>query len=185
MAEKKSRESKTLVIEQKAGDSFHHDGSLQVHGDCEKPPVKHQIQHATHPQQPLVHMVCWDADHPCECKVSGEITLKGDEKAPLHVRMAHHFANDHHQTHKLEPLDHALKVNTALAEPIHHALQMRTPLQLRFCNPWHIASDYVMELRMGKNRVMSLRLTGATVATPQQCEDDPCPQPKTTPPGNP
>ena len=170
-------EEKTIVITQKEEQAFKHDGSLEVHGDCEKPPVKHQVLHATAPQQPLVHMVCWDEDNDCNCKISGEVTLKGDEKNPVQVRMAHHFANEHRQLHKVEPLDHALVVDTGLAKPIHHALQMRTPLQLRFCNPWHVASDYVMELRMGKNRVMSLRLTGATVATPQPCEE-PCPEPK-------
>ncbi len=167
-------EEKRVVLTQEKDEPLRHQGSLEVHGDCDQPPLKHQVLHATAPHQPLVHMVCWEEDSSCSCTLDGEVTIKGDEKAPLHVRMAHEFANEHQQLHKVEPLDHALNVNTALAEPIHHALQMRTPLQLRFCNPWHIASDYVMELRMGNNRVMSLRLTGATVATPQQCED-PCP----------
>jgi hypothetical protein len=47
---------------------------------------------------------------------------------------------------------------------------MRTPLEVRFCNPWHIASDYRLEVNLGKNRVMGIRLSGATVATPQPCE---------------
>lgn len=167
-------EEKTITLTQEEDEQFRHQGSLGVHGESDKPALKHQLLHATTPQQPLVHMVCWDEDANCACRLDGEITIKGDEKAPLQVRMSHEFANEHQQTHKVEPLDHALNVNTALAEPIHHALQMRTPLQLRFCNPWHIASDYVMELRIGKSQLMSLRLTGATVATPQQCED-PCP----------
>ena len=57
----------------------------------------------------------------------------------------------------------------------HHALQMRTPLQVRFCNSWQIASDYTIEIRLGDNRVIGVRLTGATVAKPLPCDDDePC-----------
>jgi hypothetical protein len=66
-------------------------------------------------------------------------------------------------------------VNTQLAQPIHHALQLRTPLELRFCNPWHLVSDYILEINLGNNRVISVRLTGATVATPQPCDNQGCP----------
>ena len=59
----------------------------------------------------------------------------------------------------------------------------RSPLDVRFCNPWHVASDYRVEVNLGQNRVIGIRLSGATVATPQACED-PCPPPvpgRTTP----
>ena len=72
--------------------------------------------------------------------------------------MAHHFSNTHNQHLKVDPLEHELKVATKLAEPIHHALQMRTPLELRFCNPWHITSNYVFDFTMGKSQVLSLSL---------------------------
>ena len=64
------------------------------------------------------------------------------------------------------------------------AVILRTPLQLRFCNPWHIASDYTVEVTLGERRLWSVRLTGATVATPQPCADDGCP-PAPSHPGRP
>lgn len=178
-------EEEIVTVTQKDAERFALDhGGLAVYGECDKPPMQHQfggqVVHTTSPKQPLVHMVCWEQEEPCKMEVDARVTVAGDEKAPLHVRMHHHFENDHHQTHKVEPLDHSLRVQTKLAEPIHHALQMRTPLQLRFCNPWHVASDYQMEIRMGNNRLISVRLTGATVATPQPCEDEPCPPVVTT-----
>ncbi|HLA43848.1 MAG TPA: hypothetical protein VJZ27_10450, partial [Aggregatilineales bacterium] len=82
--------------------------------------------------------------------------------------------------------DHTLKVDTKLAEPIHHALQLRTPLSVHFCNAWHIASDYVVQVAAGERTLFSIRLTGATVATPQPCDDNEnCDPPYKTHPGHP
>lgn len=138
--------------------------------------MKHDVAHFSSTERPLVHMVCWEEENSCRVTVDGAVTLRGDDKSPVNVRMDHAFHGDHHQTHEVAPLDHTLNVRTALAEPMHHALQMRTPLQLRFCNPWHVASDYQLDIRFGKNQIASVRLTGATVATPQPCEA-PCPEP--------
>jgi hypothetical protein len=52
---------------------------------------------------------------------------------------------------------------------------MLTPFELRLCNPWHVASDYQMDIKLWDCRVISVRLTGATVARPQPCEVDDCP----------
>lgn len=146
-----------LILRQNEGDAL----ALEHAGRVEH---KAELVHATTPERPLVHMVMWDEK--ANVDVKGRLVLAGDDKAPLEVRMHHAFDNDHRQTHRIE---------TALERPVHHALQMRTPLQVRFCNPWHVASDYTMEIRMGDNRVISVRLTGATVATPQPCPDDkPC-----------
>lgn len=83
---------------------------------------------------------------------------------------------------KVEQFGHTMDVSTALAMPIHHALQMRTPLQVRFCNTWHVASDYVVDIKMGDRSLFSIHLTGATVATPQPCpEEEPCPPPMAHP----
>jgi hypothetical protein len=148
------------------------DGGLALFGDAQKPSLKHL--HSTH--APLVHMVCWDESKPCKMDVSGKLELTGSEQHPVEVKMHHHFANVHHQTMKVDPLDHHLKVNTRLSEPIHHALQMRTPLELRFCNPWHMTSNYIFDFKIGRTEVLSIRVTGATVCTPQPCGDDkPCP----------
>ncbi|MCC6534091.1 MAG: hypothetical protein IT531_16200 [Burkholderiales bacterium] len=163
-------EEKTVTLRQNSGErlALEHDGGVALYGGPEHQPLQHrlsaQVVHVSDAKQPLVHMVTWDED--CACEITGRVALVGDEKAPLRVSMSHHFENDHRQSHRIE---------TRLSEPIHHALQMRTPLQVRFCNPWHVASDYTMEIRMGDNRVISVRLTGATVATPQPCPDDkPC-----------
>lgn len=179
-------DTRTIIVTQEKDEQFAvaHAGGVALYGDKQEPAIQHQfggqVVHTTPPQHPLVHMVCWDEDDTCRVEVSGRVTLAGDEAAPVQVRMRHEFAGDHQQTHRVEPLDHTLRVNTQLAQPIHHALQMRTPLQLRFCNPWQIVSDYTLDINLGNNRVISVRLTGATVATPQPCED-PCPPPSTQP----
>ena len=172
-------EKKEVTLRQLEGEqlSLDHRGEVGLHGSDCAPPMRHtvgaQVVHSTPAHQPLVHMVCWDEERACE--VNGRIVVAGDPAAPVEVRMAHDFTNEHRQHHKVEPVDHTLHVDSALASPIHHALQLRTPLQMRFCNPWHLASDYVMEIRLGDNRLISVRLTGATVATPQPCADDqPC-----------
>jgi hypothetical protein len=82
----------------------------------------------------------------------------------------------------VEPIIHGLDVSTELARPIHHAVQMRTPLQVRFCNTWQVASDYTVDIKMGNRSLFSIHLTGATVATPQPCpEEEPCPPPVAQP----
>lgn len=149
-------------------------GAVAVHGVRDEPAVRHEIAgavlHGSAPGQPLMHVVCWD-EEPChvEVEVNGRVALTGDAEAPVVVRMQHEFTTDHHQTLAVEPVDHTLHVDSALASPIHHALQLRTPLEVRFCNPWHIASDYQVEVNLGQNRVIGIRLSGATIATPQPC----------------
>lgn len=181
-------EKKTVVITQEANEklALDHSGGVALFGSKEQPAInaRHHgeghIVHSTAPQKPLVHMVCWDSDDACRLDVSGRVVLAGDEKAPIGVMMAHRFSNPHEQTHKVDPLDHTLRVSTTLAQPIHHALQMRTPLQVRFCNPWHVASDYTVDVKIGDRSLFSIRLTGATVAKPQPCPEDPCPPVVTT-----
>lgn len=160
--------TEVLVVTQPEGETFDvaHCGTVGVQGVPKGEPIGHhgEIVHATPPERPLVHMLLWDED--CACTVNGRIVLAGDEKSPVQARLVHHFENDHRQTHRIE---------TALADPIHHALQMRTPLQVRFCNTWQIASDYSIEINLGNNRLIGVRVTGATVAKPQPCDDDkPC-----------
>ncbi len=182
-------EEEHIIITQNEGDRLRadHSGGLAIYGDAEQAALKHefggQVIHTTVPEQPLVHMICWGEEEPCEVKLdhTGRVILAGDQDAPFPARMTHHFENVHKQAHVVEPLEHTLAVNTQLSQPIHHAVQMRTPLQLRFCNPWHVASDYVLEVNLGKRRLISLRLTGATVATPQPCEDEAPPPPAVEP----
>lgn len=167
------------VIEQVPGDRFALDhGAVALHGADGQAAIRHHVDgalaHTTPPGRPLVHMVCWGQEDPAAVDVRAAVTVAGDPDAPVQLRMQHEFVNDHHQTLAVEPVDHTLHVDTKLAEPIHHALQLRTPLEVRFCNPWHIASDYRLELTIGKTPVVGIRLTGATVATPQPCEP-PCP----------
>jgi len=133
--------------------------------DCD-PPIAHcfegGVTHRT--DKPVVHMHLWNED--CVGKLDCQVTMRGDAQSPVIV--SHNFAGDHHQAHRIE---------TGLGEPIHHALQMRTPLQLRFCNSWQVASDYSIGVDVGGRRLINIRLTGATVATPQPCDDE-CPPPK-------
>lgn len=171
---------KKIILTQEEGDRLQHEGDVAVFGARDKPAMRHDVAHSSGSENPFVHMVCWEEENSCRVQVEGGVTLRGDAEAPVNVRMDHSFEGDHHQTHEVAPLDHTLRLKTALAEPMHHALQMRTPLQIRFCNPWHVASDYQFELRFGKNQLATLRVTGATVATPQPC-DDPCPEPQSGP----
>ena len=161
-------ETQDVILRQPDDESLRvqHRGAVSVHGDARADALQHRVgaELATAPDRPLVHMVLWDED--CACEVNGRLTLAGDAAAPVHATLHHSFDTDHRQTHRIE---------TALAAPVHHALQMRTPLQVRFCNSWQIASDYTIEIRLGDNRVIGVRLTGATVAKPLPCDDDvPC-----------
>jgi hypothetical protein len=170
-------DDETNTIVQVEGDRFALDhGAVALHGTCDEPAMQHAftggVVHGTDPDRPLVHMVTWAEE---AIQVEARVTVVGDAGAPVVVHMQHEFTNDHHQTLKVEQLDHSLAVTTAAASPIHHALQMRTPLDVRFCNPWHVASDYRVEVNLGNNRVIGIRLTGATVATPQACEEPDCP----------
>ncbi|MEL7224184.1 MAG: hypothetical protein AAGL17_04800 [Cyanobacteria bacterium J06576_12] len=183
---------KTIVVAQQEDARFAIDhGAVALHGHRQEPPLQHQVSgqgqvvHKTSPQQPLVHMICWEEDASCQVEVNGRVTLAGDEQAPLVVKMSHQFDNDHHQTHVIEPVDHTLTVNSQLADPIHHALQLRTPLQVRFCNPWKIDSDYQVAIRLGNARAISINLSGSTVATPQPCDAPPCLPVPAIQPGNP
>ncbi len=161
----RQNEGDALGLDHQGDVALGHRGAVELghHGK-----VQHQVGaelvHATTPERPLVHMVMWDEN--ANVDLRGRLTLAGDEKAPLQVRMHHAFDNEHRQAHRIE---------TALDRPVHHALQMRTPLQVRFCNTWQIASDYSIEIRLGDNRVIGVRLTGATVAKPLPCDDEPCP----------
>jgi hypothetical protein len=171
----------TLIVTQPDSAEFKvaHRGALGVHGIEKADPVQLRVGgemvHSSTSERPLVHMVLWDED--CACEVNGRITVVGDSDAPAYAVVRHRFETDHHQTHA---------VKTDLADPIHHALQMRTPLQLRFCNRWNIASDYTVEVNVGTRQLLSLRLTGATVASPQPCEDErPCYPPSVSQPVHP
>jgi hypothetical protein len=160
-------DGETRVITQPEGTAFDisHRGVVAVEGCERSDPIKHRVAgelvHSSTEERPLVHMVLWDED--CACEVNGRVTVVGDPEAPVQVAIRHGFHDEHRQSHI---------VKTALADPIHHALQLRTPLQVRFCNTWHLASDYTLDINLGSTRVMSLRLSGATVAIPRPCEDD-------------
>ncbi|HEY0549022.1 MAG TPA: hypothetical protein VGF13_05435 [Verrucomicrobiae bacterium] len=174
-------ETKTLIVTQPKDATFNatHTGHIGLHGIANADPLKHcvngEVSHSGNVERPLVHMVLWDED--CACEINGRVTVAGDPQAPVEAVLHHRFENDHAQT---------LSFKTALAEPIHHALQMRTPLQVRFCNAWHVASDYTIEINLGRNRLIGVRLTGATIARPQPCEGEtPCPPPVITQPVHP
>jgi hypothetical protein len=174
-------DGETRIITQPQDEVFdlQHRGAVALHGNPKLDPLRHEhcgeVVHSTPADKPLVHMVLWDED--CACEVNGRIVVAGDPEAPVQVAMSHQFPDEHRQAHH---------IRTALAEPIHHALQMRTPLQVRFCNTWHVASDYSLEINLGRNRILGVRLTGATVAKPQPCDgEESCPPPIVTTPIHP
>lgn len=146
-------EERTIVVSQRKG------GSFAVAGSDHDDPLNHrlggEVTHRT--EKPLIHMHLWNE----QC--IGKIELRGNREDPVYVD--HRFPDGHRQSHAIE---------TALDQPIHHALQMRTPLQVRFCNTWHIASDYNVGVNLRGQRLIDIHLSGATVATPQPCPDEDC-----------
>jgi len=150
-------ETRNVIVSQPDDTPFALAGS-----DC-APPMQHRvgadITHRT--EKPIVHMHLWNED--CVGKLAGTVTVAGDPDAP--VALQHRFPDEHRQTHAF---------TTSLAKPVHHALQMRTPLQVRFCNSWHVASDYTVGIQVNGRSLIGIRLTGATVATPQPCPEDEC-----------
>lgn len=146
-------ETRKVIITQPRGDAF------ALSGSDRDDPLNHRLHgdviHRT--DKPIVHMHLWEED--CACTVQ----VRGDPDAPVELR--HRFPDEHRQSHEMK---------TALDAPIHHALQMRTPLQVRFCNSWHIASDYTVGVEYQGRSLFGIRLTGATVATPQPCPEDEC-----------
>lgn len=171
-----------VILKQEEGDRLALDhGGLMLYGDRERPAMQHefagQVVHRTLPGAPLVHVVGWDEENRVQVELSGTVRLAGDPDAPpLQVRMMHEFTNVLQQSHEvaIQPMDHTLHVATKLHEPIHHALQLRTPVQLRFCNAWNVDSDYTVELVIAGMPVVSIRLRGRTVVTPQPCGDEDC-----------
>lgn len=146
-------DSKKVTVSQAPGTSF------ALTGQAKADPVQANIVHGT--DKPIVHMHLWNED--CVGKLDARLEVRGDPEKPVSV--GHRFENSHDQSHKIE---------TTLAKPVHHALQMRTPLQVRFCNAWTLASDYALSVDLRGRRFLDLRLTGATIATPQPCDDKEC-----------
>jgi hypothetical protein len=150
-----AEETRKLIVTQPEETAF------ALSGSDRDPPMRHRIagdvNHRT--EKPIVHMHLWDED--CSCKLEGDVVLRGNPDAP--VVLQHDFPEEHRQSHIMK---------TGLADPIHHALQMRTPLQVRFCNSWHVASDYAIGVQLRGREWLGIRLTGATVATPQPCPED-------------
>lgn len=155
MSESDGDDGRHVVVSQPCGETF------ALSGSEVKDPIRHRVAgdvvHRT--DQPVVHMHLWNED--CVGKLDHQVHFNADEKSPVNV--AHRFPDVHAQTHKMD---------TSLAEPVHHALQMRTPLQVRFCNSWQVASDYSVQVALRGRPFLDVRLTGATVATPQPCPED-------------
>lgn len=146
-------ESQNVVVRQRGGDTF------ALSGSDKHDPLRGDVVHRT--DEPVVHMHLWNED--CVGKLDHQVKVNADEESPINV--AHRFPDTHDQTHQLQ---------TSLGEPVHHALQMRTPLQVRFCNTWQVASDYSVQVGLRGRPFLDIRLTGATIATPKPCPDDDC-----------
>jgi hypothetical protein len=133
------------------------------------------LQHET--PSPLVHMVCWKEEDCAAVAVSGALTVSGDPEAPVVVDMRHHFDGVHAQHLEVAPVEHGLRVHSALAEPIHHALALSAPLQVRFVNGWNVDSAYDIDIRAGERPLLSIHVSGRTVGTPQSDPGGPPPAP--------
>ncbi|WP_299964314.1 hypothetical protein [uncultured Roseobacter sp.] len=144
-----------LVVSQPCKETY------ALSGSEERAPIRHRVAgdvvHRT--DEPVVHMHLWNEE--CVGKLDHQVHVNADKDNPVNV--AHRFPDTHAQTHQMQ---------TSLAEPVHHALQMRTPLQVRFCNSWQVASDYSVQVGLRGRPFLDIRLTGATVATPQSCPED-------------
>ena len=155
-------ETRRVVVSQPAGSAF------AVAGSGEQDPLRHRLNgdlvHRT--DQPIVHMHLWN--EACIGRLEHHVNAGAENP----INLAHRFPDTHHQTHAVE---------TSLAEPVHHALQMRTPLQVRFCNTWQVASDYTVQVALRGRPFLEIRLTGATVATPRPCPEDHCAPSPTAP----
>jgi hypothetical protein len=170
-------ETDTQVITQKDSDRFR----LAVEGpvpDAEgcAHPVLHegQLIHGGRKDLPIVHMVCWDEDDPCRVSGSAEFNHVGDPSRPVVLQMKHSSESPVQMALNVQPLDHGLAVQTDLQSPIHHALQLKTPVQLRFVNPWEAASDYTVSVQLADRKLLQIQLTGKTVLTPQPAPPDSC-----------
>lgn len=150
-------DARTVIVRQRCEEAF------ALAGSDDHAPMSHRVRgdvvHRT--DEPVVHMHLWNED--CVGKLEHQVHCNMGEDNPAHL--VHRFQDTHDQSHRMQ---------TSLAEPIHHALQMRTPLQVRFCNSWQVASDYSVRVSLRGRPFLDIRLVGATVATPQPCPEDDC-----------
>jgi hypothetical protein len=150
-------DTRRVVVSQPKGASF------ALSGSDPDDPIRHRISAETvlRTDQPVVHMHLWNEQ--CVGQLEHKVASVTTPKTPFDV--AHRFPDGHQQRHEIA---------STLAAPVHHALQMRTPLQIRFCNTWQVASDYSVSVALRGRPFLDIRLVGATVATPQPCPEDDC-----------
>lgn len=165
----------TRVITQPPDARFRveHDGQ-RPDADCCIHPIVHdaRLTHAGNPQQPLVHVVQMRQDEPCGVKTSGELAHIGDPERPVPLEMRHSSPHGPVELDvNVRDVRHSLCVDTGLQDPMHHALQLKTPLQLRFVNPWTADSDYRVSLTLAGRTLLELRVAGRTVLAPQPADD--------------
>ncbi|MCK6528605.1 hypothetical protein L6R50_13965 [Myxococcota bacterium] len=169
----------TRILTQKEGDALRlrlQGGALDEDG-CPDP-VVHQgsLAHTGIPgAPPIVHLVRLD-EHDCGCSVvhGGTVAHVGDAERPVALDMRHSSTHPVALDVSVARVDHGLDVRTGLQEPIHHALQLKTPVQLRFVNPWEAVSDYAISVHVGTWPAVSIRIRGRTRLTPAPAPPDPC-----------
>jgi hypothetical protein len=125
-------------------------------------------------ERPLRHVLRMDQDVPCELGHSGEMRHTGDPERPVPLDMRHSSPEPVVLDLKVNQARHALAVDTSLTEPMHHALQLKTPLQVRFVNPWEAKSDYAMTVELAGRPLLSFKLQGTTTLRPEAAPPDPC-----------
>jgi hypothetical protein len=167
----------TRIVTQPEGERFRLalEGPQPDAQGCERP-VLHQgrlVHEGGSPELPIVHMVCWDSEDACSLTHGGEVRHVGDPERPVPLDMRHSTAKPVELDLRVSQVSHALGVQTTLQDPIHHALQLKTPIQVRFVNPWEAASQYSIGIAVGGRSVVEVSIRGKTVLTPHPAAPDP------------
>jgi hypothetical protein len=171
----------TRIITQAPTDRFRveHDGQRPDAAGCVHP-IRHDarlVHEGGREELPFVHLVQMKQDEPCGVRTSGEIAHVGDPQRPVPLDMRHSSQAPVELDLRVRQLEHELRVSTGLQDPMHHALQLKTPLQVRFVNPWVAQSDYRVSVTLGKRRLIDVHIAGQTILSPRPAPPDPCTDP--------
>jgi len=162
-------------ITQPDGKSFRvaHEGQTPDDEGCIHP-IIHQgtLLHEGHEKRPLYHKVHFTHDESHALSHRGALTHRVDPATPVPLDMRHSTQEPVKLDLQVRSLGHQMGVTTTLQDPIHHALQLKTPLQVRFVNPWHAQSEYSFSLDVAGRTVMSLSVRGSTVFSPREPEPE-------------
>jgi hypothetical protein len=169
-------ETRLITQEPDARFRVEHDGQRPDADGCVHP-IRHdaRIVHEGREELPFVHIVQMRQDEPCGVRTSGELAHVGDPERPVPLEMRHSSPHGPVEIDlRVRQAQHELRVSTDLQDPMHHALQLKTPLQVRFVNPWTAQSDYRVSVTLGNRQLLDVRIAGQTILTPRPAPPDSC-----------